>query len=73
MIGPEGDNDVNHHHARVSRHGDQVWHACERIGGLRSRHKPGEGIDLIVHHQQRGAPRIDSASSGMDRSSPMMR
>src|ERR1700720_874468 len=33
--------------------------ARDRIGGLRSRHEPGEGIDLIIHHQQRGAPRID--------------
>jgi hypothetical protein len=31
----------------------------DRIGGLRSRHEPGKGIDLIIHHQQRGAPGIN--------------
>jgi hypothetical protein len=50
---------MNHHHARVSRHGDQTRHARDRTGGLRNRHEPGEGIDLIIHHQQRGAPGID--------------
>ena len=59
VAGPECDNDMDHHHARVSCHGDQLRHARDRIGGLRSRHEPGEGIDLIIHHQQRGAPRID--------------
>jgi hypothetical protein len=59
MAGPECDNDMDHHHARAPRDGDQVRHARDRIGGLRRRHEPGEGIDLIVHHQQRGAPRID--------------
>ena len=59
MAGPECDNDMKHHHARVSCHGDQIRHARDRIGGLRSRHELGEGIDLIIHHQQRGAPRID--------------
>jgi hypothetical protein len=58
MAGPECDNDMNHHHARVSCHGDQIRHARDRIGGLRSRHEFGEG-DLIIHHQQRGAPGID--------------
>jgi hypothetical protein len=47
MAGPECDNDMKHHHARVSRHGDQTRHARDRIGGLRSR----QGIDLIIHHQ----------------------
>jgi hypothetical protein len=28
--------------------------------GLRSRHEPGEGIDLIIHHQQCGASWIDA-------------
>ena len=59
MTGPECDNDMNHHHARVSCRGDQIRHARDRIGGLRSRHELGEGIDLIIHHQQRGAPGID--------------
>ena len=59
MTGPECDNDMNHHRARVSCHGDQIRHARDRIGGLRSRHKPGKGIDLIIHHQQRGAPGIN--------------
>jgi hypothetical protein len=59
MTGPECDNDMNHHHARVSCHGDQIRHARDRIGGLRSRHELGKGIDLIIHHQQCGAPRID--------------
>jgi hypothetical protein len=59
MTGPECDNDMNHHHARVSCHGDQISHARDRIGGLRGRHESGERIDLIIHHQQRGAPRID--------------
>jgi cytochrome d ubiquinol oxidase subunit I len=54
--GPECDNDMDHHHARVSCQGDQIRDARDRIGGLRSRHEPGEGIDLIIHHQQRGAP-----------------
>jgi len=59
MAGPECDNDVDHHHARVSCRGDQFWHARDRIGGLRSCHEPGERIDLVIHHQQRGAPGID--------------
>jgi hypothetical protein len=59
MTGPECNNDMDHHHACVSRRGNQMWHARDRIGGLRSRHEPGEGIDLIIHHQQRGAPGID--------------
>ena len=33
--------------------------AGTRIAGLRGRHEPGEGIDLIIHHQKRDAPRID--------------
>jgi hypothetical protein len=59
MAGPECYNDMGQHHARVSCHGDQIGHARDRIGGLRSRHELGESIDLIIHHQQRGAPRID--------------
>jgi hypothetical protein len=59
MTGPECDNDMNHHHARASCHADQIRHARDRIGGLRSRHEPGKGIDLIIHHQQRGTPGID--------------
>src|SRR5712672_1184029 len=59
MAGPECDNDMKYHHARVSCHGDQIRHPRDRIGGLRSRHELGEDIDLVVHHQQRGAPRID--------------
>jgi hypothetical protein len=39
---------MDHHHARAPRQGDQVKHARDRIGGLRSRHEPGEGIDLIA-------------------------
>jgi hypothetical protein len=64
MAEPKSDNDMKHHHARVSCHGDQVRHARDRIGGLRSRHELGEGIDLIIHHQQRGAPRIDVRKLG---------
>jgi hypothetical protein len=59
VAGPECDNDMDHHYARVSCHGDQLRHARDRIGGLLSRHEPGEGIDLIIHHQQRRAPGID--------------
>jgi hypothetical protein len=59
MTGPECDNDMDHRHARVSCRGDQIRHARDRIGGLRSGHEPGEGIDLIIHHQQRGAPGIN--------------
>src|ERR1700733_4057681 len=58
-LGAVANGDMDHHHARVSCHRDQIGHARDRIGGLRSRHEPGEGIDLIIHHQQRGAPRID--------------
>jgi hypothetical protein len=59
MAGPECDNDMDHHHARVSCRGDQIGHTRNHIGGLLSRHEPGEGIDLIIHHQQCGAPGID--------------
>ncbi len=48
MAGPECDNDMKHHHACVSCHGDQIRHARDRIGGLRRRHELGEGIDLIM-------------------------
>jgi hypothetical protein len=44
----------------VSCGGDQFAHARDRIGGLRSCHELGEGIDLIIHHQQRGAPGINA-------------
>jgi hypothetical protein len=58
MTGPECDNDMDYHHAGFScvaiRSGTR-----DRIGGLRCRHEPGEGIDLIIHHKQRGAPGID--------------
>jgi hypothetical protein len=50
---------ADHHHARVSCQGDQIRHARDHIGGLRNRHELGEGIDLIIHHQQRGAPGIN--------------
>jgi hypothetical protein len=59
MAGPESDSDMEHHHASVSCRGDQIRHALDRIGGLRSRHELGEGIDLMIHYQQRGAPRIN--------------
>jgi hypothetical protein len=59
MAGPQRDNDMDHHHARVPRHAEQIRYARDRIGGLRGRHGPGERIDLIIHHQQRGAPGID--------------
>jgi hypothetical protein len=59
MTGPERDDDMEHHHAHFSRGGDQLRHARDRIGGLRSRHELVEDIDLIIHHQQRVASRID--------------
>jgi hypothetical protein len=65
MARPECDNDMNHHHARVSCQDDQIRHARDRIGGLRSRQVPVEGIDLIIHHQQYGAPGSMCISSDM--------
>jgi hypothetical protein len=59
IAGPECDNDMNHHHARVSRCGDQIGHARDHIGGLCNRHELGKDIDLIVHHQQCCIPGID--------------
>jgi hypothetical protein len=50
---------MNHHHARVSCQGDQSRHTRDRICGLRGRREPGKGVDLIIHHQQRGAPGIN--------------
>jgi len=66
MAGPECDNDMDHHHARVSCRGDQFGHARDRIGGLRSCHELGEGIDLIIHHQQCGAPGINVRKLGRE-------
>jgi hypothetical protein len=59
MTGPECRNDMDRHHARVSCRSDQIRHPRDRIGGLHSRHEPGKGIDLIIHHQHRSAPGID--------------
>jgi hypothetical protein len=69
MTGPECDNDMNHHHARVSCQGDQSRHARDRIGGLRSRSEPGKNIDLIIHHRSAALLGSMCESSGMGFSS----